>query len=164
MKADIIIIGGGVVGSCISRELSQYDVDIVLLEKSADVPSGASKANTAILHAGFDPKPGTLKALLNVQGNALYDELAKDLDVPVKRIGSLVVAFDDAEIEALEELIAGTGLDMVQLRNLNIDPDPLFGLLNSSSGEAVGIRIFIERLRRDFPALVIGNFSRPLQA
>ncbi|MGE5578358.1 MAG: radical SAM protein [Syntrophothermus sp.] len=66
------------------------------------------------------------------------------------------------EIEALEELIAGTGLNMVQLRNLNIDPDLLFTLLGPPSGEVTGIRGFIERLRRNFPQLVIGNFSRPV--
>ena len=93
------------VGACIARELAKYHVDTVVVERGSDVASGTSKANTAILHAGFDPEPGTLKALLGVQGNALYDVLAVELDVPVKRIGSLVVAFSDEETEILEKLL-----------------------------------------------------------
>lgn len=93
------------VGTCIARELAKYHVDAVVVERGSDVASGTSKANTAILHAGFDPEPSTLKALLGVQGNALYDALAVELDVPVKRIGSLVVAFNDEETEVLGKLL-----------------------------------------------------------
>ena len=105
LKADIVIVGGGVVGVSIARELARYNVDTVLVEKGSDVASGTSKANTAILHAGFDPEPGTLKALLGLQGNVLYDVMAAELDVPVRRTGSLVVAFSDEEMETLEMLL-----------------------------------------------------------
>ncbi len=102
---DVIIIGGGVVGSSIARELSKYDIKVLLIEKEDDVASGgASKANSAILHAGYDPVPGTLKAKLNVRGNEMFDELCKDLDVPMKRVGSLVAAFSQDEVESLYKL------------------------------------------------------------
>lgn len=102
---DVIIIGGGVVGCSIARELSKYDIKVALIEKEDDVASGgASKANSAILHAGYDPLPGTLKAKLNVKGNEMFDELCKDLDVPMKRVGSLVAAFSKDEVESLYKL------------------------------------------------------------
>lgn len=102
---DVVIIGAGVIGSSIARELSKYVLKIGVLEKGEDVASeGASKANSAILHAGYDPEPGSLKAKLNVKGNEMYDELCKDLDVPIKRIGSVVVAFSDDETKELYKL------------------------------------------------------------
>ncbi|MDN5331069.1 MAG: glycerol-3-phosphate dehydrogenase [Tepidanaerobacteraceae bacterium] len=103
--ADVVIIGGGVVGCMIARELSRYQLKIVLLEKEDDVASGTSKANSAIIHAGYDAKPGTLKAKLNVRGNPLFDKICSELDVPFKRIGSLVVALTDEELKALDELL-----------------------------------------------------------
>ncbi|KXG76969.1 L-2-hydroxyglutarate oxidase LhgO [Fervidicola ferrireducens] len=102
---DVVIIGGGVVGCMIARELSRYQLKTVLLEKEDDVASGTSKANSAIIHAGYDAKPGTLKAKLNVRGNPLFDKICSELDVPFKRIGSLVVALNEEEIRVLEELM-----------------------------------------------------------
>lgn len=102
---DVIIIGGGVTGSTIARELSKYKIKVIVIEKEDDVASGgASKANSAILHAGYDPVPGTLKAKLNVKGNEMYDELCRDLDVPMKRVGSLVVAFSEEEVKSIYKL------------------------------------------------------------
>lgn len=102
---DVIIIGGGVTGSSIARELSKYKIKVVVIEKEDDVAAGgASKANSAILHAGYDPAPGTLKAKLNVKGNEMYDELCSDLDVPIKRIGSLVAAFSEEEVKSIYKL------------------------------------------------------------
>lgn len=102
---DVIIIGGGVTGSSIARELSKYKIKVVVIEREDDVASGgASKANSAILHAGYDPVPGTLKAKLNVKGNEMYDELCRDLDVPMKRVGSLVVAFSEEEVKSIYKL------------------------------------------------------------
>ncbi|MCG0275404.1 MAG: NAD(P)/FAD-dependent oxidoreductase [Thermosediminibacteraceae bacterium] len=102
---DVVIIGGGVVGCMIARELSRYQLKTVLLEKEDDVASGTSKANSAIVHAGYDPKPGTLKAKLNVRGNPLFDKICSELDVPFKRIGSLVVSLTEEEDRVLEELL-----------------------------------------------------------
>lgn len=105
MNYDVAVIGAGVVGSLIARELSRYNIKIALVEKCNDMAMGTSKANSAIVHAGFDAKPGTLKAKLNVKGTELMPELCKTLFVPFKPVGSLVVAFSDEETETLKELL-----------------------------------------------------------
>ena len=102
---DIIIIGGGVSGAAIARELSRYKAEICLVEKEEDVCSGTSKANSAIIHAGYDAVPGTLKAKLNVRGNEMMEELAKDLDFPFKRNGSLVLCRNEEDMPALQMLL-----------------------------------------------------------
>ena len=101
---DVIIIGGGVVGCSVARELSRFDADILLLERGNDVSVGTSKANSGIVHGGYDAKPGTLKAKYNVAGNAKLDALARELDFPFKRNGSMVLCFDKADIGKLLEL------------------------------------------------------------
>lgn len=101
---DVIIIGGGVVGCSVARELSRFDADILLLERGNDVSVGTSKANSGIVHGGYDAKPGTLKAKFNVAGNAMFDALARELDFPFKRNGSMVLCFDKADIGKLVEL------------------------------------------------------------
>lgn len=101
---DVIIIGGGVVGCSVARELSRFDADILLLERGNDVSVGTSKANSGIVHGGYDAKPGTLKAKFNVAGNAMFDALAHELDFPFKRNGSMVLCFDKADICKLLEL------------------------------------------------------------
>ena len=101
---DVIIIGGGVVGCAIARELSKQDRKIALLERASDVCEGSSKANSGIIHAGYDAVPGTLKAKLNVQGNQMMETVAKELGVKYKRNGSLVVAYDDEQAETIKEL------------------------------------------------------------
>ena len=89
---NVIIIGAGVVGAQIARRLARYKLDILVIEKENDVGDGASGANSAIVHSGYDPEPGTLKAKLNVLGNQMYDEICKDLDVEMYRIGSLTLS------------------------------------------------------------------------
>lgn len=106
MKYDVAVIGAGVVGSLITRELSKYDIKIALLERCNDCAMGATKANSAIVHAGFDAKPGTLKAKLNVRGVELMKKVCKELNVPYKNNGALVVAFSDEEKESLNELLS----------------------------------------------------------
>lgn len=101
---DILIIGGGVSGCCIARELSKTKRKVGLLEAQPDICEGTSKANSGIAHAGFDAKPGTLMARLNVRGNALLDELAPKLDIPLKRNGALVLCFAEDELVKLQEL------------------------------------------------------------
>lgn len=101
---DVAIIGAGVIGCAVARELSRYDVKVVLLEKDTDIANGTTKANSAIVHGGYDAKPGSLKARFNVEGNAMFDKLCKELDVPFQRIGSLVLAFDHEDMEAIQEL------------------------------------------------------------
>lgn len=101
---DVTIIGSGVVGSMVARELSKYKLNVCVLEADYDLANGTSKANSAIVHAGFDAKPGTLKAKLNVKGNGMFDDLSKELDFPFKRIGSLVLCFDKSEMDNLVKL------------------------------------------------------------
>lgn len=101
---DILIIGAGVIGCSIVRELSKYELSICVLEKNSDVGAGTSKANSAIIHAGFDAKPDTLKGKLNAKGNLMFDKLSKELDFPFKRIGALVLCFDKKDIYKLQGL------------------------------------------------------------
>lgn len=101
---DIVIIGAGVSGSAAARELSRYEASICVLEKSEDVCCGTSKANSAIVHAGFDAANGSLMAKLNVLGNQMMEQLSKDLDFPFTRNGSLVVCTDESTRPGLQEL------------------------------------------------------------
>lgn len=87
-SADVVVIGGGIVGTAVLRELSKYDLKCVLLEKEPDIAIGTTKANSAILHAGFDAPTGSLKVITNVRGNALYHELQNELDLDIKWTGS----------------------------------------------------------------------------
>jgi len=102
---DIAIIGAGVIGTAIARELSRYNHSIILIEKGNDVSMGTTKANSAIVHAGYDAPATSLKGIMNVKGNAMYDRVCQELDVPFKRIGSLVVAHDDEEDETVKGLL-----------------------------------------------------------
>lgn len=101
---DIIIIGAGVVGANVARELSKYKLNICILEKQDDVSCGASKANSGIVHGGYDDKPGTLKAKLCIQGNKMYEQLERELNFGYRKTGSLVIAFSDEEKRGLVEL------------------------------------------------------------
>ena len=101
---DVAVIGAGVVGSAIARELAQYRVRCVLLEAAGDVGTGTSKANTAILHTGFDAKPGTLEARLVRRGHALLGAHAPSAGIPLERVGALLVAWDDEQLAALPHI------------------------------------------------------------
>lgn len=98
---DVIIIGAGVIGCSVARELSKYNAKILVIEKNEDVCSGTSKANSAIVHSGYDAPNGSLKAKFNVRGNRMMEAVCRELDVPFKRIGSLTVC---TEAELLPEL------------------------------------------------------------
>ena len=102
---DILIIGGGVVGSMTARFLSRYHLKILLIEKEADIGMGASSANSAIVHAGYDPVPGSLKAKMNVQANAMWDTISGELGFPFERRGDYVVAIGREELKALDALL-----------------------------------------------------------
>lgn len=101
---DIIIIGAGVIGCAIARELSKYQGRILLIEKDNDVSSGASKANSGIVHGGYDAKHGTLKGFFSRKGNLMFQGLNEELNFGYKMIGSLVLAFSEAELEQLHRL------------------------------------------------------------
>lgn len=104
MNFDAVIIGGGVTGCAIARELSRYDLHTCVVEREEDVCSGTSKANSAIVHAGHDAAPGSLKARFNVEGNRLMGQLSEDLDFEFKRNGSLILCFAEEDMPSLQEL------------------------------------------------------------
>ena len=101
---DVVIIGAGVTGSAIARELSRYKLKTLVLDRNSDIGEGTSKANSGIVHAGFDAKPGTLKAKLNVQGSQMMPALAKTLGIPFMQNGSLVVALSEEDKPHMQEL------------------------------------------------------------
>lgn len=101
---DVVIIGAGVTGAAVAWKLAKYDIKTCVLEKCSDVCEGTSKANSAIIHAGYDAETGSLKAKLNIRGNEMMDELCKDLDIPFKRIGSLVVCLHKDALSGLDDL------------------------------------------------------------
>ncbi|MBR0462954.1 MAG: FAD-dependent oxidoreductase [Clostridia bacterium] len=101
---DVAIIGAGVTGCAIARQLSQYSVRAVLIDAAEDVAMGASRANSAIVHAGYDCKPGSCEARMNVRGNELFETWCRDLSVPFNRCGSLVIGFDDDDAKTLQDL------------------------------------------------------------
>lgn len=104
MMYDVCIIGAGVCGCAVARELARYQVNVCVVEKCEDVCCGTSKANSAIVHAGFDAPPGSLMARLNVEGNARMEQLARELDFPFQRNGSLVVCLQKEDLPRLQEL------------------------------------------------------------
>lgn len=104
VKTDVVIIGAGAVGCAIARELSKYQVKVVVVDKRDDIGGDASKSNSAIIHTGYDAAPGTLESQLVVAANPMYDKLAKDLDIPFQRIGAILPAFTDEQYEKLPEI------------------------------------------------------------
>ena len=101
---DCIIIGAGISGCSLAFELSKYSGKVLWLEKNNDVADETTKANSAIIHAGYDPEPNTLMAKYNIWGNKIIPSLCKDLDVPCKNIGSLVVGFSEEDDKTIEVL------------------------------------------------------------
>lgn len=146
-KYNVIIIGAGVIGAAIARELSRYQASVCVLEREEDVCCGTSKANSAIIHAGYDAKPGTLKAKLNVRGNQLVGELAEKLDFPFKRNGSLVLCLDEKDYSNLQKLYEKgviNGVKNLQILNreevLKLEPnvsDDVYAALYAPTGGIV---------------------------
>ena len=117
---DVIIIGAGVSGAAVARELSRYKVNACVIEKEEDVCCGTSKANSAIVHAGYDATTGSLMAKLNVRGNQMMEQLSKDLDFPFKKNGSLVVCLSEEDMPKLQALYdRGVANGVQELRILN---------------------------------------------
>ena len=98
---DVTIIGAGITGAIAARELARYDLKLCILDAASDVAMGATKANSAIVHAGFDAKEGTLKAKFNVEGSKMFEQVCKELGAKYKRIGALVVGFNEEDKETL---------------------------------------------------------------
>ncbi len=126
---DVAIIGAGVIGCSIARALSKYQLDVILLEKENDVSCGASKANSGIVHGGYDAKHGTLKGYFSRKGNRLFKQLNEELNFGYEECGSLVLAFSESELEALNQLLDNGRLngvdDMVLLsRDETLEKEP----------------------------------------
>ncbi|MCC3145619.1 FAD-dependent oxidoreductase [Halanaerobium sp. Z-7514] len=102
-KTDVLIVGAGVTGSAIARELSRYELDIVVIDKNSDLAEGTTKANNGMIHSGYAATPGSLKAELNVKGNAKYDRWAEELNFDLDRTGSLVVGFSEEDKKHIEK-------------------------------------------------------------
>ncbi len=145
MHLDVLIIGAGVVGCALARELSRFEMSLAVLERRADVAEGASKANSGIVHAGFDAKPGTLKARLNVEGAKMYPELCKALGAPYTQPGALVLGFTQEDTHTLKELYdqgiqnGVPGLRLLSREEVlalepNTNPDVTGALLAETSG------------------------------
>src|SRR5918999_4949048 len=117
MDRDVVIVGAGVVGAAIARELSRFELEVTLLEAGPDVGAGTSKANTALLHTGFDAKPGTLEARLVPRGCALLADHAARVGIPLERTGALLVAWDEeqrAELPGIVERSRANGYDAIR--------------------------------------------------
>jgi glycerol-3-phosphate dehydrogenase len=141
----ICIIGAGIIGTLIARQLGKFDIEVILIEKEYDVGLGVSKANSAIIHAGYDDEPGTYRARFCSKGNMLYDELARQLDIEVVRVGSHVLAFNNEQRNVLNRLYQqGLNNNVRDLRILerdeildmepNINPDVVASLYAPSAG------------------------------
>lgn len=153
-ESDVIIIGGGVIGCGIAREISKYNLKIVLIEKESDVAEGASKANNGMIHPGNAVIPGTLKAKLNVKGNAMYSKWAKELGFNFKRTGSLILAYNRKE-KALLKVVYRVGKingvpNMKKMHGeevMEIEPSinekPLMGLYSPTTAYVDGYEVTI---------------------
>ena len=145
MEKGIVIIGGGVVGCAVARLLSQYEESVTLLEGKSDIAEGASKANSGIVHAGFDAKPGSIKAKLNVKGANMYPALCEEVHAPYCRSGAMVLAFSEEERHIVEKLYEqGAANGVPELRIIehdeivdlepHVNPDVVCALLAPTSG------------------------------
>ena len=136
MIYDAIVIGGGAVGCATARELSRYDLRLALCEKNEDVCAGTSKANSAIVHAGFDAVPGTKKAHFNVAGSRMMEGLSRELDFSYRRNGALVLCFNQKDLPRLEELRERGEKNGVEGLRI-VSGDELHALEGALSSEAV---------------------------
>ncbi len=143
---DIAIIGAGISGSSIARELSKYNLKTVVIEKGTEVCQGTTKSNSAIVHGGYDAKVGSLKAKLNVEGNRLYKDLCDDLNVEFKQIGSLVLAFNEEEMNHVKDLYdrglenKATGLKILNKDQvIEIEPNVNKNVVGALLCESAGI-------------------------
>jgi len=136
---DVIIIGGGVTGCSIARTLSKYNLKVCLLEKEAEIASGTTKANSGVIHAGYASSREYIKRYLCIKGNKLYDQAAKELNFPFKRIGSFIVALEDNQIKGLEEYRKKGTEDGIQGLEVILDKKKIKELEPNLTNEVVGV-------------------------
>ena len=139
IQTNVLVIGAGAVGCAIARELTKYEVKVLVVDKNEDVGGDASKSNSAIIHTGYDASPGTLESELLVAANPMYDSLVKQLDVPFAKIGAILPAFSNEQFEQLPVLKEKafknrvydveylTGEQLIE-REPNLSPDVKAGL------------------------------------
>ncbi|MCH3910149.1 MAG: NAD(P)/FAD-dependent oxidoreductase [Bacilli bacterium] len=118
---DVIIIGAGAVGAFIARSLSVYELKVLVLDKENDVGDVTSMANSAIAHSGYDPEPGTKKAIFNVAGNKMMPTVCRELDVPYGKIGTMTIALEDSQLKTLEDLKLRAEKNGVEARLMSHD-------------------------------------------
>ena len=144
-KSDVLIIGAGITGCAVAQKLSRFQASVTVLEGAGDVAEGATKANSGIIHAGYDAVPGTLKAKYNVRGAALYPSLCKSLGIPFKRCGALVIGLDEADRNTVAALMQRgerngvSGLEILDRKSAlslepNLNPQVVCALNVPSSG------------------------------
>ena len=134
---DVAIIGCGVIGAATAYQLARYNIKVAVLEKENDIADGTTKANSAIVHAGYDPEPGTEMAKLNVLGNKMIEEIAGKLSVHYKKCGSFVLAFDDEDLKTIKKLYengVANGVPNIQL----LDAEQTFKMEPNLSREVKG--------------------------
>ncbi len=136
---DVIIIGAGVSGTAVARELSKYQVKVCVVEKGEDVCSGTSKANSAIIHAGYDAATGSLMAKLNVLGNTMMPKLANELDIPFHQVGSLVVCLNKNDIPSLQSLYERGIANGVKGLELITEQEKIFKMEPNLAKETVAV-------------------------
>ena len=144
---DVAVIGAGVTGSMTARLLSFTGLKTIVLEKGDDLASGASRANSAVVHAGYDPVPGTLKAKLNVRGAQLMEQTCRELDVPYKPMPSLVVAFNEKQTETLRALLERGEKNGVKVAQKEGNPDS--GWMILATNELI-VHLFTDVNRKEF--------------
>ena len=139
-SSDILIIGSGITGCAVARELSRYDASVIVVDRACDVAEGATKANSGLIHAGYDARPGTAKAYYNVRGAAMYPDLCASLGIPYINNGALVIALDELDRATLENLKSRgeangvSGLGILERREVldlepNLNPQVVCALL-----------------------------------
>jgi glycerol-3-phosphate dehydrogenase len=142
---DVCVVGAGIAGCACAHFLSAYDLDVVVVDAAYDISCGTTRANSGIVHSGYDPKPGTAKARYNVAGSRMYPQLAEDLGFEFKQCGSLIVAFSEDERPAIEELLQRgrangvEGLRIMEADELhakepNLNPDAVAALWAPTGG------------------------------
>ena len=145
MQYDVLVVGAGVVGCAAAMELGKYSLRAAVIEAGEDVCTGTSKANSAIVHAGFDARPGSLMARFNVEGSHAMPKLCERLQIPFRRCGALVLCFNEADRPGLEELLfrgvknGVHGLRIVEREELhelepNVSPEAVAALYAPTSG------------------------------
>lgn len=136
IACDIVIVGGGIIGCAIARELSRYSLQTLVIEAANDIACGTTKANGGLIHSGYDPAPGTMKSKVNARGNKLYSTWSKELGFEFKRTGSIVLAFTQSDCEHLQTLLENGHANGVEGLEI-VGPERIHELEPQASPDAI---------------------------